>query len=86
MRSRVIARRGGRSPLAEAWLVVNWGTARRVESEPASCGDPTCDAEHGYTATDLADDLMVRMSAAADGEDALANLVAFGSLLQRVCA
>lgn len=76
----------GRSPLAEAWLVVNWGTARRVESEPASCGDPTCDAEHGYTATDLADDLMVRMSAAADGEDALANLVAFGSLLQRVCA
>lgn len=76
----------GRSPLAEAWLVVNWGAARRVESEPATCGDPSCDADHGYTAQDLADDLMVRMSAAADGEDALARLVAFGSLLQQVCA
>lgn len=70
--------------LSEAWLVVNWGTIRRVEIEPAVCADPRCDADHGFTAQDLADDLTVRMSVAADGEDAVANLITFASKLQRV--
>ncbi|WP_232548041.1 DUF5998 family protein [Propioniciclava soli] len=75
----------GRGGIAEAWLVVNWGAVRRVEIEPAACADPTCDADHGYTAQDLTDDLSVRMSAAADGDAALAGLVRLGSLLQRRC-
>lgn len=74
--------RGG---VAEAWLVVNWGAVRRLEIEPAGCADPTCEADHGYTAQDLTDDLTVRMSAAADGEASLAALVRFASLLQRKC-
>ncbi|MDN5571168.1 MAG: DUF5998 family protein [Propionibacteriaceae bacterium] len=77
--------RGTEGALAEAWLVVNWGAARRLELEPAACADPTCDADHGYTGQQLADDLSVRMSAAADGDAALAALVRFGSLLQRKC-
>lgn len=75
----------GRHPqhAVETWLVVGWGAVRRVEIEPATCGDPTCDADHGLTAQDVADDLTVRVSAAADGEAAVARLVAFGSTLQR---
>ncbi|QIK73424.1 phosphodiesterase [Propioniciclava coleopterorum] len=75
--------RGART-IAEAWLVVNWGAIRRVEIEPAGCNDPNCDADHGFTAQDLADDLTVRMSVAADGEDAVLNLITFASKLQRV--
>ena len=74
----------GERTLAEAWLVVNWGSIRRVEIEPAGCADPACDADHGYTAQDLSDDLTVRMSVAADGEDAVLGLITFASRLQRV--
>lgn len=70
-------------PVVETWLVVGWGAVRRVEIEPATCGDPTCDADHGLTAQDMADDLTVRVSAAADGEAAVARLVAFATTLQR---
>lgn len=74
----------GRHPqhAVETWLVVGWGAVRRVEIEPASCGDPTCDADHGLTAQDMADDLTVRVSAAADGEAAVARLIAFATALQ----
>lgn len=73
--------RGGR--IAETWLVVNWGAARRVEIAPAICDDPNCEADHGLTAQDLADDLTVRMSSAADGDRAVAGLVRFAARLQR---
>lgn len=75
--------RGART-LAEASLVVNWGAVRRVEIEPAACPDPACEADHGYTAQDLSDDLIVRMSVAADGDDAVLGLITFASALQRV--
>ncbi len=67
----------------EAWLTVGWGTVRRADLEPAGCGDPDCDADHGYAGTMAAEDLMVRMSAAADGADNVARLVEFAALLQR---
>ena len=74
----------GKHGTSETWLVVNWGAVRRQEAEPATCGDPNCDADHGYTIQDLADDLTVRISAAADGEDAVSGLVRFAARLQRV--
>ncbi|MEZ5201592.1 MAG: DUF5998 family protein [Micropruina glycogenica] len=58
-----------------------WGTATRVELEPAHCGDPECDADHGYSGTIAADDLTVRMSVAADGPDNVARLVSFATAL-----
>ncbi len=67
----------------EAWLAVGWGTVRRADLEPASCGDPACEGDHGYTGTVAAEDLMVRMSAAADGSDNVAKLVRFAAMLQR---
>ena len=66
----------------EVWLAVGWGAMRRVEIVPASCGDPTCEADHGYDAQNLDDDLTVRMSVAADGADNVARLVSFATALQ----
>ncbi|MDO5534285.1 MAG: DUF5998 family protein [Propionibacteriaceae bacterium] len=74
----------GRHGTTETWLVVNWGAVRRQEVEPASCGDPNCDADHGWSVQDLADDLTVRISAAAHGEEAVGHLIRFGSRLQQV--
>lgn len=76
----------GRRPDAvdEAWLVVGWGAIRRVEIEPASCGDPTCEADHGYTAEDVSDDLTLRVSAAGDGERSVQDLIRFALQLQQV--
>lgn len=68
----------------EAWLVANWGAVRRQEIEPASCGDPNCDADHGWSTQDLADDLTVRISAAADGQKAVERLIRFTATLQRM--
>jgi len=52
----------------------------------ASCSDPQCEADHGYTGTLVGDDLTVRMSAAADGRDRVARLVSFATALQRAAA
>ena len=73
----------GRAQIDETWLTVGWGTMRRLDLEQAGCEDPDCQADHGYTGSLVGDDLTVRMSAAADG-DRVAQLVRFGSTLQRV--
>ena len=72
------------SQIAETWLSVSWGTMRRVDVEPAHCGDPDCDADHGLTGVLAGDDLTVRISAAADGSDKVAQLIAFATKLQQV--
>jgi hypothetical protein len=71
-----------RSAVVETWLTVSWGTMRRVEIEPAHCGDPTCEADHGMTGTLAGDDLTVRISATADGQAKVAKLVSFATGLQ----
>ena len=78
--------RTGTSDVDETWLSVGWGAVRRIDLEPATCGDPACEADHGLTGTLVGDDLTVRMSAAADGADRVARLVRFSSALQRAAA
>lgn len=78
--------RTGSSEVDETWLSVGWGAVRRIDVEPATCGDPQCEADHGLTGTLVGDDLTVRMSAAADGADRVARLVRFSSALQRAAA
>jgi hypothetical protein len=75
--------RAGSSEVSETWLSVGWGAVRRVDLELATCSDPQCEADHGYTGTLVGDDLTVRMSAAADGADRVARLVSFSISLQR---
>jgi Family of unknown function (DUF5998) len=36
-------------PAREVVLTVGWGAMSRVDLEPAGCGDPDCEADHGYT-------------------------------------
>lgn len=77
--------RRGATP-AEVWLAVGWGAMRRVEIVPASCGDAGCDADHGYDAQNLDDDLTVRMSVAADGAESVNRLIEFATALQMATA
>lgn len=65
----------------ELTLTISWGAVSRVDLEPASCGDPQCDADHGYTGTVSGDDLSLRVAVDADGQRALDDAVAFARAL-----
>jgi hypothetical protein len=65
----------------EAVLTVGWGSVGRIDLEPATCGDPQCEADHGYTGVLASDDFSMRVSAAADGADAVADLLSFAESL-----
>jgi hypothetical protein len=75
-------RNTGEHPEAnEAVLTIGWGAVNRLDLEPATCGDPECEGDHGYTGTMTADDFSLRMSAAADGPEAVAQLLGFAQSL-----
>lgn len=74
--------RPGGSP-AEVVLTIGWGAVQRIELEPATCGDPACEADHGYSGTSSSDDLSLRFSAAADGEDVVIRALGFAETLSR---
>jgi hypothetical protein len=71
----------GPSRPAEAVMTIGWGGVSRVDLEPAGCSDPECDADHGYTGVLASDDFSLRVSAAADGGDAVNGLLAFAEQL-----
>jgi hypothetical protein len=68
-------------PAVEVVLTIGWGAVGRIDLEPATCGDPACDADHGYTGTLSNDDLSVRVSAAADGAPVVAQALLFAAAL-----
>jgi hypothetical protein len=68
-------------PPTEVVLTIGWGAIAHVDVEPATCGDESCEADHGYTGTITADDLLLRVSAAADGGDAVGHVLAFAAAL-----
>lgn len=65
----------------ELTLTIGWGAVNRVDLEPAGCGDPQCEADHGMTGTMTTDDLSLRISADAEGESALRDAIAFAKAL-----
>jgi len=71
----------GPRPPAEAVLTIGWGAVSRIDLEPAGCSDPQCEADHGYTGTSSSDDFSLRVSAAADGTDAVGGLLSFAASL-----
>jgi hypothetical protein len=71
----------GRRRVAEAVLTIGWGGVSRIDLEPAACSDPECDADHGYTGVLASDDFSLRVSAAADGADAVDRLLSFADTL-----
>lgn len=70
----------------EITISVHCGSVARIELEPATCGDPQCEADHGYTGYTTADDLVLRVSAEADGRASLAQATRFASELSRAVA
>jgi len=61
----------------EVVLTLGWGAVGRIDLEPAGCADPDCEADHGYTGVLSSDDFSLRVSAAAEGPEAVASLLTF---------
>ena len=66
---------------AEAVVTIGWGAVGRLDLEPASCADPDCEADHGYTGVLAGDDFSLRVSAAAEGPKAVDALLDFADSL-----
>lgn len=71
----------GKASTAELTVAIGWGAVSRIELEPASCGDPDCEADHGYSGTTAPEDVVLRVSAAAEGAEAVRAAVAFARRL-----
>jgi Family of unknown function (DUF5998) len=71
----------GSTTPGEVVLTIGWNVLSHIELEPAHCGDENCEADHGYTGTVSADDLTVRVSATADGEEAVQQVIEFAQAL-----
>lgn len=70
----------------ELTLTIGWGAVARIDLEPATCGDPECDADHGFTGTLTGDDLALRISEDAEGRDALSEALNFARALSAATA
>ena len=68
-------------PPAELTLAIGWGAVSRIDLEPAQCGDPQCEGDHGLTGSMANDDVLVRISAQAEGRDAVRAAVSFARAL-----
>jgi len=71
---------------SEVVLTIGWNVLSHVDLEPAHCGDENCEADHGYSGTITADDLALRISAQADGEEAVRQVLDFASALAAATA
>jgi hypothetical protein len=65
----------------EVVLTIGWGMVNRIDLEPAICADPNCEADHGYTGSVAADDISLRISAAADGPAGIQQVLDFAAAL-----
>ncbi|MFC7402201.1 DUF5998 family protein [Citricoccus sp. GCM10030269] len=77
-------RRG--DPIAEVTLMITWAGGQRIDLAPAACGDPNCEADHGYTGTSTREDLVLRVAAEAEGQHAVDQALAFYHDLRRATA
>jgi hypothetical protein len=69
------------TPALDVVLTVGWGAMSRIDIEPATCGDPECEADHGYTGTLTSDDFTLRISEAGDGVSRVRDLLTFARAL-----
>src|SRR5579862_7819998 len=70
----------------EVMLTIGWNVLSHLELEPAHCGDENCEADHGYLGTITADDFSLRVSSAADGEEAIRQVLGFSRALSDATA
>ncbi|SDS84416.1 DUF5998 family protein [Jiangella sp. DSM 45060] len=69
------------APALDVVLTVGWGAMSRIDLEPATCGDPECEADHGYTGALTSDDFTLRVSEAGDGSGRVRDLLTFARAL-----
>ena len=55
------------APVSEVSMLLCWTGSQRLDLQPAECPDPSCDADHGMTGLAPREDILVRISAGADG-------------------
>ncbi|WP_285724166.1 DUF5998 family protein [Psychromicrobium xiongbiense] len=72
----------GNDPIRELSLSIGWAGSQRLDLAPASCGDPQCEADHGYTGTMAQEDLVMRVSVEADGPQAVYDAKVFARTLR----
>ena len=65
----------------EVTITIAWGSVSRVDLLSATCGDSTCDADHGYEGSITGDDIALRVSSDADGDANLQQAQAFSAAL-----
>ena len=70
----------------EVTVTITWGAVARIDLEPASCPDPDCEADHGYTGTTTADDLALRVSREAEGAASVTRALEFAAALSAATA
>lgn len=66
----------------EVSLTLSWGASRRIEAFPETCGDPDCVADHGYGGSVFSEDVMLRVSAEAEGQSAVDRIAEFAGKLR----
>ncbi|MER6344700.1 DUF5998 family protein [Streptomyces sp. NPDC001595] len=87
--SRVVANPESYTPGTlprEVVLTIGWGAVSRIDLEPAACGDPNCEADHGYTGSSTADDLSLRVSEAGDGPETVRQALVFAQAISEATA
>ncbi|WP_284976051.1 DUF5998 family protein [Arthrobacter sp. efr-133-TYG-104] len=71
-------------PVRELTVSIAWSGGQRLDMGPASCGDPQCEADHGYSGTIAQEDIVLRISAEADGLQAVQDAKTFARALRAV--
>ncbi|MDO5742832.1 MAG: DUF5998 family protein [Micrococcaceae bacterium] len=77
---------GTGDPVKELTVGIAWAGAQRIDLAPAGCADAACDADHGYTGTSQQEDLVLRVSAEADGVNAVTAARGFATAMRRASA
>lgn len=67
---------------SEVSLAIAWTGGQRVDLQPAQCPDPMCTADHGLTGVAASEDVVLRVSATADGEAAVTRARSFAQQLR----
>lgn len=67
----------------EVAITLGWGAVRRIETYPETCGDPDCEGDHGTGGSLFSEDVTLRVSAQAEGQDAVDRAEDFVHRLRR---
>ena len=83
IRSLMITRSADPSgKLSEVLVGIGWGGISRIELESNDCGNVDCDGDHGYSGVITAEDIQLRASRLAEGEESVRALLAFARSIQ----